>query len=140
MSSSVLVKDMMSKNLKTVRPDSKLKEVIQKMVKFNIGSIIVMERNKPAGIITERDILKSLDESYLDWGVAEAKDIMSKSLITIIEDADIEQASRTMLKNNIKKLPVVRDGRLVGVITSSDIVRGTNLLTGFLKDINKIGK
>ena len=140
MSSSVLVKDIMSKNLKTVRPSSKLKEVIQKMVKFNIGSIIVMERDKPTGIITERDILKSLDESYLDWGVAEAKDIMSKSLITIIEDADIEQASRTMLKNNIKKLPVVRDGRLVGVITSSDIVRGTDLLTGFLKDINKIGK
>lgn len=140
MSSSVLVRDLMSSNMKTVRPDSKLKEVIEKMVKFHIGSIMIVQGDKPIGIITERDALKCLIESRFDLEVAEAKDIMSGPLVTISEDEDIEQASRLMIRNNIKKLPVVMEGKLVGIVTSSDIVRGTDLLTDTLKDIYKIGR
>lgn len=140
MSSSVLVRDVMSKNIKTARPDSKLIEVVQKMVKFNIGSIIIMKRDMPAGIITERDVLKSLIETNRNLEITEAKDIMSGPLITIEEYADVESASRLMLKNNIKKLPVVDDGNLIGIITTSDIVRATNLLTGTLKDLSMIGR
>ncbi|WP_455277391.1 CBS domain-containing protein [[Eubacterium] cellulosolvens] len=140
MSSSVLVRDLMSKNMKTVRLDSKLSEVIEKMIKFHIGSILVVQGDKPIGIITERDALRCLIEFSFDLEVAEAKDIMSSPLVTISEDEDIEQASKLMIKNNIKKLPVVMDGKLVGIITSSDIVRGTDLLTDTLKDIYKIGR
>jgi CBS domain-containing protein len=139
-SSSVLVRDVMSKNMKTARPDSKLREVIQKMIKFNIGSVIVMKRGKPAGIITERDVLESLVEINRSMDLTEAKDIMSGPLITIEEYADIEQASKLMLKNKIKKLPVVNDGNLIGIITTSDIVRATELLTGTLKELSKIGR
>jgi CBS domain-containing protein len=140
MSSSVLIRDLMSRNMKTVRPDSKLREVIEKMVKFHIGSIIVVQGDKPIGIITERDALRCLTESRFDLEVAEAKDIMSGPLVTISEDEDIEQASRLMINNNIKKLPVVMEGKLVGIVTSSDIVRGTDMLTDTLKDIYKIGR
>ncbi|MCW3974704.1 MAG: CBS domain-containing protein [Candidatus Bathyarchaeota archaeon] len=140
MSSSVLVRDVMSKNMKTTRPDSKLREVIQKMIKFNIGSVIVIKRGKPAGIITERDVLESLIEINRSMDLTEAKDIMSGPLITIEEYADIEQASKLMLKNKIKKLPVVNDGNLIGIITTSDIVRATELLTGTLKELSKIGR
>ena len=140
MSSSVLVRDLMSKNMKTVRPDSKLREVIEKMVKFHIGSIMVVQGDKPIGIITERDALKCLIESRFDLEVTEAKDIMSGPLVTISEDEDIEQASKLMIQNNIKKLPVIMEGKLVGIVTSSDIVRGTDLLTDTLKDIYKIGR
>ncbi len=140
MSSSVLVRDVMSRNIKTARPDSKLIEIIQKMVKFNIGSIIIMKRDMPAGIITERDVLKSLIETNRNLEITEAKDIMSGPLITIEEYADVESASRLMLKNNIKKLPVVNDGNLIGIITTSDIVRATNLLTDTLKDLSMIGR
>jgi len=139
-SSSVLVRDVMSKNMKTARPDSKLREVIQKMIKFNIGSVIVMKRGKPTGIITERDVLESLVEINRSMDLTEAKDIMSGPLITIEEYADIEQASKLMLKNKIKKLPVVNDGNLIGIITTSDIVRATELLTGTLKELSKIGR
>jgi CBS domain-containing protein len=139
-SSSVLVRDVMSKNMKTARPDSKLREVIQKMIKFNIGSVIVMKRGKPAGIITERDVLENLVEINRSMDLTEAKDIMSGPLITIEEYADIEQASKLMIKNKIKKLPVVNDGNLIGIITTSDIVRATELLTGTLKELSKIGR
>ncbi len=140
MSSSILVRSIMSRNVKTVNPNSKLREVIRKMVKFNISSAIVIERDRPVGVITERDVLKSLVEAYMDLDVTEAKDIMSGPLISIAEDADIEQASRMMLENNITKLTVVKDGRLVGIVTSSDVIRGTNLLMGTLKDICVIGR
>ena len=140
MSSSVLVRDVMSKNMKTARPNSKLREVIQKMVKFNIGSVIVMKRGKPAGIITERDALKSLVDTNRSLDITEAKDIMSGPLITIEEYADIEQASKLMLRNNIKKLPVVSDGNLIGIITTSDIVRATELPTDTLRELSKIGR
>jgi CBS domain-containing protein len=130
----------MSRNVKTVRPDSKLREIIQKMVKFNISCMIVMDQARAVGIITEMDILKSINQAFLDLDVTEAKNVMSGPLITVADDANIERASRMMLKNKIKKLPVVRDEKLIGIITSSDIVRGTGMLTGTLKDICKIGR
>ena len=130
----------MSTNIKTVTPDSPLTDVIKKMVKFNISCVIVMDQGRHVGIITERDILKNLVKPNMDLELIEAKTIMSRPLITILDDATIEEASRSMLKNNIKKLPVVGDNRLVGILTSSDIVRGTNLLTGTLKDICLIGR
>jgi len=140
MSSTVLVRDIMSKNMKTARTDSKLREVIQKMVKFHISSIVVIERDKPVGIITERDFLKELSQAVLDLDVVEAKDVMSRKLVTVDEAADIEEASQLMLKNNVKKLPVVNNGKLIGIITSSDILRGTNIMLSSLKDICMIGK
>jgi CBS domain-containing protein len=140
LSSSILVRDMMSTNIKTVSPDLSLTDVIKKMVKFNISCIMVMDQGRHVGIITERDILKNVVKPNMDLELIEAKAIMSRPLITILDDATIEEASRSMLTNNIKKLPVVRDNRLVGILTSSDIVRGTNLLTGTLKDICLIGR
>jgi len=135
-----LVRDVMSKNVKTVKPDSKLREVLEKMVKFNISSVIVISRDRPIGIVTERDFLKSIAGPVLDLDVMEAKNVMSMPLVTVDEDADIEEASRLMLKNKIKKLAVVKGDSLAGVITSSDIVRGTNMLAGTLKDVSMIGK
>jgi len=140
MLSAVLVRDIMSKNVKTVKPDSKLREVLEKMVKFNISSVIVISRDRPIGIVTERDFLKSIAGPVLDLDVMEAKNVMSMPLVTVDEDADIEEASRLMLKNKIKKLAVVKGDSLAGVITSSDIVRGTNMLAGTLKDVSMIGK
>jgi CBS domain-containing protein len=101
---------------------------------------MVMDQGRHVGIITERDVLKNVVKPNMDLKLVEAKAIMSRPLITILEDATIEEASQSMLINNIKKLPVVRDNRLVGILTSSDIVRGTKLLTGTLKDICLIGR
>lgn len=140
LSSSILVRDMMSTNIKTVSPDSPLTDVINNMIKFNISCIMVMDQGRHVGIITERDILKNVVKPNMNLELIEAKTIMSRPLMTILEDATIEEASRSMLTNNIKKLPVVRDNQLVGILISSDIVRGTNLLTGTLKDICLIGR
>ncbi|MEM3941825.1 MAG: CBS domain-containing protein, partial [Candidatus Bathyarchaeia archaeon] len=65
MAGVVLVRDVMTKNVKVVRPDSSVREVVATMNKFNIGSIVVVQGDRPVGIITERDILRRIVEPCL---------------------------------------------------------------------------
>ncbi len=137
----ILVRDVMSQNVKTVRTNSTVTEVVRKMNKFDIGSLVVVEGEKPTGIITERDILRRVLEVNLAGESMKAKEIMSSPLLTINEEVSIEEAAKIMADRRIKKLPVVRDRKLVGIVTSTDIVRNEPRLTEILGDIVwRIGK
>ena len=137
----LLVRDVMSQNVRTVRTNSTVTEVVRKMNKFDIGSLVVVEGEKPAGIITERDILRRVLEVSLAGESMKAKEIMSSPLLTINDEASVEEAAKIMADRRIKKLPVLRDGKLVGIVTSTDIVRNEPRLTEILGDIVwRIGK
>src|SRR4030042_3859186 len=123
MDSGLLVRDVMSKNVKTVRPNSTINEVVRKMNKFEIGSIIVADSEKPVGIITERDILRRVLEVTVASEAMKAKEIMSSPIITIDSQATTEEAATLMNSKRIKKIPVLDEGKLVGIVTSTDIVR-----------------
>jgi len=123
MDSGLLVRDVMSKNVKTVRPNSTINEVVRKMNKFEIGSIIVADSEKPVGIITERDILRRVLEVTVASEAMKAKEIMSSPLLTIDSQATTEEAATLMNSKRIKKIPVLEDGKLIGIVTSTDIVR-----------------
>ncbi|MEE9459805.1 MAG: CBS domain-containing protein [Candidatus Bathyarchaeia archaeon] len=113
----------MSKNVKTVRPNSTINEVVRKMNKFEIGSIIVTDGEKPVGIITERDILRRVLEVTMASEAMKAKEIMSSPILTIESQATTEEAATLMNSKRIKKIPVLEDGKLIGIVTSTDIVR-----------------
>jgi CBS domain-containing protein len=137
----LLVRDVMSQNVKTVRTNSTVTEVVRKMNKFDIGSLVVVEGEKPIGIITERDILRRVLEVSLAGESLKAKEIMSSPLLTINEEVSLEEVAKIMADRRIKKLPVVRDGKLLGIVTSTDIVRNEPRLTEILGDIVwRIGK
>lgn len=123
MDSGILVRDVMSKNVKTVRPNSTINEVVRKMNKFEIGSIIVTDGEKPVGIITERDILRRVLEVNMASEAMKAKEIMSSPILTIESQATTEEAATLMNSKRIKKIPVLEDGKLIGIVTSTDIVR-----------------
>lgn len=123
MDSGLLVRDVMSKAVKTVRPNSTINEVVRKMNKFEIGSIIVADGEKPVGIITERDILRRVLEVTVASEAMKAKEIMSSPILTIESQATTEEAATLMNSKRIKKIPVLEDGKLVGIVTSTDIVR-----------------
>ena len=123
MDSGILVRDVMSKNVKTVRPNSTINEVVRKMNKFEIGSIIVTDGEKPVGIITERDILRRVLEVTMASEAMKAKEIMSSPILTIESQATTEEAATLMNSKRIKKIPVLEDGILIGIVTSTDIVR-----------------
>ena len=122
MATIVIVRDIMSKNVKVVRPDTTMKEVVATMNKFGIGSIIVVQGERPVGIITERDILRRQVEPCLAPETLTAKHVMTSPLVTINEEASIEEAARLMAKKKAKRLPVMDNGKLVGILSYTDIV------------------
>jgi len=138
MSGLLLVRDAMSENVKTVRVDDNVLDAVRKMNKFRIGSVIVLSGARPVGIITERNILQRVVEPSNDPRIIRAKDIMSSPLITIEPNATLEEAARLMVRRSIKKLPVIDDGRLIGIITTTDLVRASPVQLGIIEELLKV--
>lgn len=138
MSGFILVRDIMARNVKTVRTDDSVLSAVQKMLKFNIGSVIVTNNGKPVGIITERNILEKVVAPRHDVDNLHAKDIMSSPLITVEENEAVEEAAKIMARKTIKTLPVLSGDKLVGIITSSDIVRSSPTQISILEELLRI--
>ena len=124
--------------MKTVRTDDSVWDAVVKMNKFRIGSVIVTNNGRPVGIITERNILERIVEPRLDPSSVRAKDIMSAPLITVDLNAAVEEAAQIMARKGIKKLPVVDGGRIVGVVSTSDIVRTSPTQLGILEELLRV--
>ena len=123
MAGIVLVRDVMTKNVKVVRPDTSVKEVVATMNKFNIGSIVVVQGERPVGIITERDILRRIVEPCIAPETFTARQIMTSPVVSIDENTSIDEAARLMAKKGVKRLLVTRNNdQLVGILTFTDIV------------------
>jgi len=135
MASIILVRDVMSKEVKVVRPDTTVKEVVATMNKFDIGSIIVVQGERPVGIITERDILRRLVEPCLAPETLTARHIMTSPVTTINETATIEEAAKLMAKKRVKRLPVMSNEKIVGIVTFTDIVTKVPTLLSILEEL-----
>lgn len=137
MTGILLVRDFMSKNVKTVRVDATVKEAVKKMNKFRIGSIIVIRGKRPVGIITERDILERIVEPCMEPTAIKVKDIMSSPVIFTRPDVSIEDATSLMSAKKIKKLAVIENDKLVGIVTSMDMIRASPKLINALEELSR---
>lgn len=136
MAGIVLVRDVMTKNVRVVRPDSSVKEVVATMNKFDIGSIIVVQGGRPVGIITERDILKRVVEPCLTPETLTARQVMTSPVLTIDENASVNEAAKLMAKKGVKKLLVMRNNdELAGIITFTDIVAKVPDMLSILEEL-----
>ena len=135
MAGIVLVRDVMSKDVKVVRPDSTVKEVVTTMNKFDIGSIVVVQGDRPIGIITERDILRRVVEPCLAPETLTARQVMTSPVLTISEIASIDEAAELMTKKKVKKLLVISEQKLVGIVTLTDIVTQVPTMLSILKEL-----
>jgi len=135
MAGIVLVRDVMSKEVRVVRPDTAVKEVVATMNKFDIGSIIVVQSERPVGIITERDILRRIVEPCLAPETLTARQVMSSPVTSISETASIEEAAKIMAKKRIKRLPVMNDGKIIGMLTFTDIVAKVPTMLSILVEL-----
>jgi len=138
MSGILLVRDIMVRNVKTVRTDDTVLGAVSKMNKFRIGSVIVTNNGRPVGIITERNILQRIVEPGLDPAMVRAKDIMSSPLVTIDANAAVEEAAQIMARKRIKKLPIVEGGKVIGIVSTSDIVRSSPTQLGILEELLRV--
>lgn len=117
------LREVMVTDLVTVESTANVLFAVQKMNDFEVGSLLVVEGGKLIGILTERDILKRVVAEGKKAEETLVKDVMSKPLVVADPDMQLEEAVETMFKNRVKKLPVVENGKLVGLVTFTDIAR-----------------
>ena len=124
MTTRVLVRDIMNSPVVSASPDDTIYNIAKKMKEENIGSIIIIESDKPLGIVTDWDIVSKAIVNDTKPSQIKAKDVM-KELYTIESEDSITEAARLLRKHNIKRLGVVYKSRLVGIISSSDVIAVT---------------
>jgi signal-transduction protein with cAMP-binding, CBS, and nucleotidyltransferase domain len=119
---STFVNEIMSKNILTLDKSTSLQEAAEHMKKLNVGCVIVTDSNNPIGIITERDFVTKIAAEGRPL-FTEIKEVMSSPLITIDPEETIWEASELMKEKLIHKLPVKKNDEIVGIITTTDIVK-----------------
>ncbi len=119
---SSFVNQVMSKNVLTSEKSTSLQDAAELIRQHNVGCVIVTEESNPIGIVTERDFVTKVAAEGRPL-FTEISEVMSSPLITIDPQETIWQASEIMKEKLIHKLPVIENKRIVGIITTSDIVR-----------------
>ena len=123
--------EIMSSSVVTCNVDNTIQEASRIMRDKFISCLVVLKNKVPAGILTERDIVYRLVTKNLDSTKILVKEVMSSPLKTVNPDENVYYASRMMITNHIKKLPVVKNKKLVGIITQTDL---TNYFADQRKD------
>ena len=118
----VSVKDIMSKDVVSIGVDKSVFDAAELMSSNQLGCLVIVDGKEPVGIVTERDIVRRVCAKKLPEET-KVSEIMSKSLITIDPEASLKDAARVMSSNKIRRLPVLQQGTLVGIVVASDFVR-----------------
>jgi signal-transduction protein with cAMP-binding, CBS, and nucleotidyltransferase domain len=119
--SSILVHDIMTRSLITVNLATTALQVAKMMEQGGIGAILVQDNDNPVGIVTDRDFATRVVANNLPFDTSVEK-IMSSPLISINHNEPISVAAKRMTDKKIRKLVVTENGKVVGIITSTDLV------------------
>jgi len=137
--SEMLVKDIMSSPVVTADDGTTASEVARLMEKHKVGCVIINDKSgRPIGIITERDLVVRVVAKNLYPGEIKAEDIMSRPLVTISSEETLSNAAREMSRLNIRRLGVMYKGKLVGIISSRDILAVTPELIEIMQEKARI--
>ncbi|MBS7653073.1 MAG: CBS domain-containing protein [Candidatus Bathyarchaeia archaeon] len=128
-----LVEDVMSSPVITIDGEASIREGAQLMRDRKIGCLIVTIHERPEGILTERDILERVVAQNRDINNTRVREVMSAPLITVHRRMGILEAMRIMRRRNIRRLVVMENHTLLGIVTERDIIRGVTIasLTSF---------
>ena len=123
------IKEIMSAPVYVVSPDETVARARNLMLRHKIGRLVIIENNKPIGVVTKKDISRRLDQAEPQWRRRPIDDIpvrkvMTESLITIFPDASPKQLAELMSENNIGGLPVVNSkSEVIGIVTKWDLIK-----------------
>jgi len=115
------VKDIMTTELVTVAPSTVAVDAAKLMRDADIGDVLITDQDRLVGILTDRDLTVRIVAEGLNPSQARVGDHMTKDLVTGLPDWDIEDAGDIMAEEQIRRLPVVENGRLVGIVSLGDI-------------------
>ena len=116
------VEAVMSSQVFSLGPSARTLDALDAMVQNDIGSVPVVDNGKLVGIITERDIVKEITKSF-DYLAKPLSETGKRSVVTVTRSTPLWEAFATLLRNKIRRLPVVDEGRLIGIVTERDLFK-----------------
>jgi CBS domain-containing protein len=133
------VKDFMTKNVITIDASKTVIEAADLMSQNNVGDLVVMDKSAPVGIVTERDLVRRVLAGRKSLTI-QVSEVMTTPLRVIDPEAPLKEAARRMVNKGIRRLPVIKDNKLVGIITATDFARHLSkktLTDGILEAIGR---
>jgi len=115
------VKDAMTADVKTASPSQSLSDVARLMKQEGVGSVPVVDGARLIGVVTDRDIVVRGIADGSDPHAIKAGDIASRDVVTVRPDDDLDEVLRLMGQHQVRRVPVVDDGQLVGVVAQADV-------------------
>ena len=120
----IRAKNMMTREVITISPDSGIKEAARLATSKSVSSLVVTQNEKPVAVLSERDIIKATLAKN-----AKVRDVMDKNFMVVSPNTKFSDISRYMMEKNIQRFPVADNGKLIGLITETDIVEATRDFT-----------
>lgn len=121
-----IVGGIMTRDVVCFNQEDSIIKIAREMKKRNISGVLIKRGSTPIGVITERDMTGRVVADERDLISTKAKDIMSSPIYSIPPETNVLYASQLMKKSGFKRFPVIKNGKLVGIITQSDIIRFFN--------------
>jgi CBS domain-containing protein len=118
-----VVRDIMTKDVVTIEHNQTALNAAELMTQRGISSLIVLKENRPVGIITERDFVKKICVKELQVSQVKTRELMSKIWTFADADTPIEIAVQRMANHKIRRLPIMADGRVIGMVTVTDLAK-----------------
>jgi CBS domain-containing protein len=117
------VRDIMIKDLLTISENETALKAAQVMTENGVSSLIVLANDQPIGIVTERDFIKKICIKELKVSSVRVRDMMSRIRTSASPDTPIDVAVQRMVNNRIRRLPIIENGKVVGIITVTDLAK-----------------
>jgi CBS domain-containing protein len=128
--------------LLSVEPSGRAAEAVATMAKENLGSLVVLEQGRMVGMLTFHELLRAIASRGGSLGEMKVVEIMVRDPVTATPDMEVNDLRRTMLESGARYLPVMQDGRLLGVISFRDVAKAVleeqdfenKMLKGYIKN------
>ncbi|MFZ5987228.1 MAG: CBS domain-containing protein [Bacillota bacterium] len=134
------VKDKMTKNVAYVNPTNTVVEAAQLMQKHNVGSIPVYDQRGVVGIVTDRDIVVRNVAHGKVPNDTKVQDVMTSQVTTVTPDMDIDEVSKLMAQQQIRRVPVVENNQIVGILALGDMATDMRFDTEASEALSEISK
>jgi signal-transduction protein with cAMP-binding, CBS, and nucleotidyltransferase domain len=135
------LRDIMNRKLTTTGIGATIAQAAKAMCFDEVGSVIILDNNKPIGIVTEEDIACKVVAKDLKPSKVHVNDIMSTPLITVSADKTVGDAAHMMVKHKVRRLPVIDTKKnVIGIVTVRDLLTVSNELNELLEDLIEINR
>ncbi len=139
MAYGILVREVMTHHPVVIDVNKSVLDAVKKMLKSGVGSVIVIDKEKVVrGIFTEKDVIARVVAKKKDPEKTKIKQVMTKKPVVINQWLDLEEVAEIMNKKNVRRLPVVEKGKLIGLITEKDMLKVEPQIIDVLKEKMRI--